>query len=72
MLEYNVVHRFKAEQVARHPWITREQESEIPITAQDEIANELCRENLRHLQHSMFFIGIIRNKLLGKTIDEGY
>jgi serine/threonine protein kinase len=68
MLNFETIHRYNIDQALKHPWITRWNESTIPITYNDVLKNFEIEDRLRGAVTSLLFWSIVKDKFLGEEV----
>jgi len=67
MLNFQTIHRYNIDQALKHPWITRCNESGIPITYNDVLKNFEMEDRLRRVIKTLFFCSIAKDKYFKKS-----
>ena len=73
MLNFETIHRYNTDQALKHPWITRWNESIIPITYNDVLKNFEIEDKLRRCLKAVFVCSVVKvQNSENDTVDEKY
>lgn len=64
LLNFETIHRYNIDQALKHPWITRVNETSIPITFNDVFKTLEIEDKLRRTTKLIYFCSIIKHRSL--------
>lgn len=70
LLNFETIHRYNIDQALKHPWITRVNETSIPITFNDVFKTMEIEDKLRRATKLMYFWSIVKVRSLNEDKKE--